>query len=158
MRYLRAINRVAFLNNRPAKTVFKCFWKALYNIFFYLYQLDLYCAVFSQTVIKDKREKREMILFKLVVVTKMPQFLGILAPHTSFITRWTSKIQILILKYLHLLLTFCRWIFLACLNNVHGELLYYSPWRHLRRRSQMFYVKVLRSSLLPNPMMDLVHV
>ena len=44
--------------------------------------------------------------------------------------------------------------FLACLNNVHVELLYY------RRRPQMlkFFVKVFKTSLFPNPTTDLVHI
>ena len=53
-----------------------------------------------------------------------------------------------------------NYAFLARLNNVQEELLYY-PWRwHWRLLLQMlkFYVKVFRTSLFPNPMMSLVHV
>ena len=46
--------------------------------------------------------------------------------------------------------------FLACLNNVHRELLYYR-WRW-HPQILKFYVKDFRTSLFPNSMMDLVHV
>ena len=55
---------------------------------------------------------------------------------------------------------------LAFLNNVQKELLYYPRcrrWRQhlrLRQRPQMLkvYVKVFRTSVFPNPLMDFVHV
>ena len=50
--------------------------------------------------------------------------------------------------------------FLARLNNVHDELLYYPLcWRRHRRLQMLkFYDKVFRTSLFPNPLMDLVHI
>ena len=56
--------------------------------------------------------------------------------------------------------------FLAHVNKVQEELLYYPrrrrrrQWRRWRRRPQMlkFLFKVLRTSLFPNPLIDLVHV
>ena len=54
--------------------------------------------------------------------------------------------------------------FLAGLDKVHGELLYYPPASvlalALARRPQMlkFYVKIFRTSLFPNPLMDLVYI
>ena len=57
-------------------------------------------------------------------------------------------------------------LLLARLNKVHGELLYYPQASALAfvlalgRRPQMlkFYVKVFRTSLFPNPLMDLVYI
>ena len=46
----------------------------------------------------------------------------------------------------------------ARLNKVHGELLYYPRHQRWRRRPQIFYVKVFRTSLFPNPLMDLVYI
>ena len=48
--------------------------------------------------------------------------------------------------------------FLACLNNVQEELLYYPRRQRWRPQMLKFYVKVFRTALFPNPMMDLVHV
>ena len=47
-------------------------------------------------------------------------------------------------------------LFLARLNKVHGELLYYP--RHRRPQMLKFYVRVFRTSLFPNPLMDLVYI
>ena len=48
-------------------------------------------------------------------------------------------------------------ILLARLNKVHGELLYY-PGVSVGVQMLKFYIKVFRTSLFPNPWMDLVYI
>ena len=48
--------------------------------------------------------------------------------------------------------------FLARLNNVQEELLCFCRRWHRRLQMLKFYIKVFRTSLFPNPVMDLIHV
>ena len=48
--------------------------------------------------------------------------------------------------------------FLACLNNVHGELLYYTQRQDRHPQMLKFSLKFFKTSLFPNLITDLIHL
>ena len=109
-------------------------------------QLTCKCSPFAVSILKQ--------LFSKFTFCKISQILGL--PLFYLLSRAELDISKVALNFPHI-----KYTFLACLNNVQKELLYF-PWHWhgcWSQRPQMlkFYVKVFRTSLFPNPMIYLAH-